>query len=161
MRTNLPLILRLGLAIGLAIGATPLNAQLRDTKVLTLEAAKHVADVAEAKARENGWNVAIAVVDASGDLVLFRRIDSTPPASVEIAIAKARTAARFRRATKQLEERVAAGRMSLLAVDDMIPLEGGLPLAVGEQTVGGIGVSGVASTQDAVVARAGLGALRP
>lgn len=149
--------------IGLCSVVAPsrLTAQLGHAKILTLDAAKAMANAAESRARENGWNVGIAIVDAAGDLILFRRLDGTQPASIAIAIAKARTAARFRRPTKALDDRIGAGRVSLLGIDDMLPLEGGVPVIVEQEVVGGIGVSGAASNQDAMVARAGASALRP
>jgi uncharacterized protein GlcG (DUF336 family) len=149
--------------LGLLLLVLPhtLPAQLRDVKLLTLEAAKTMANAAEARARANGWTVAIAVVDASGDLLVFYRLDGTQLGSIDIAIGKARTAPRFRRPTKSLDDRIGAGRLGRLAVDDILPLEGGVPITLGEQVIGGIGVSGMASNQDALVARAGAAALRP
>jgi uncharacterized protein GlcG (DUF336 family) len=119
--------------LGLLLLVLPhtLPAQLRDVKLLTLEAAKTMANAAEARARANGWTVAIAVVDASGDLLVFYRLDGTQLGSIDIAIGKARTAPRFRRPTKSLDDRIGAGRLGLLAVDDMLPLEGGVPITLG------------------------------
>jgi uncharacterized protein GlcG (DUF336 family) len=139
--------------------ASPARGQLLQTQTLRLQAARTMAAAAEAKARENDWNVAIAVVDAAGELILFHRLDQTQPASLDIAIGKARTAARFRRATKVLEDAVAGGRTVLLAVDDVVPLEGGLPIVVDGRVIGAVGVSGVTSQQDAQVAQAAIDAL--
>ena len=75
--------------------------------------------------------------------------------------AKARTAARFRRPTKALEDAVAGGRAALLSFDGVTMVEGGVPVIVGGKVIGAIGVSGVTSVQDAVVAQAGVAALRP
>lgn len=149
------------LALLLALAAAPrAEAQLAQRPVLTLQAARTMADAAEAEARRNGWNVAIAVVDAAGELILFHKLDGTQPASVDIARQKARTAARLRRPTRALEEAVAGGRAVLLALDDVLPLEGGIPVEVDGEVVGAVGVSGVTSQQDAQVARAGIAALR-
>jgi uncharacterized protein GlcG (DUF336 family) len=135
-------------------------AHLRDTRALTLEGAKAAAAAAEAHATERGWTVAIAVVDVSGDLLLYHRIDGTQPASQDIAILKARTAARLHRPTKALEDGVAGGRMALLSLSDVVLLEGGIPIKSGGQIVGAIGVSGMQSAQDGEVAAAGLAALQ-
>jgi uncharacterized protein GlcG (DUF336 family) len=134
-------------------------AHLRDTRALTLDAAKAAAAAAEAYASERGWTVAVAVVNASGDLLLFHRIDGTQPASQDIAILKARTAARLHRPTKALEDGVAGGRLALLSLSDVVLLEGGLPVKSGGEIVGAVGVSGMQSAQDSEVAAAGLAAL--
>jgi len=138
--------------------SSPARAQLLQTQTLSLQAARTMAAAAEAEARENNWNVAIAIVDAAGELILFHRLDQTQPASLDIAIGKARTAARFRRPTKVLEEAVAGGRTVLLALDG-VPLEGGLPIVVDGRVIGAVGVSGVTSQQDAQVAQAAIDAL--
>lgn len=121
--------------------------------VLTLEGAKRVAAAAEAEARRQGWNVCIAVVDEAGKLIHFIRMDDTQPASDEIAIGKGRTAAVFRRPSKMLEEGIAS-RPALMAFP-AIPVTGGLPIVAGGKVIGGIGVSGVQSHQDEIVAKAG------
>ncbi len=125
---------------------------------LTLTGAKAMVAAAEAEGIKNGWNVAIAIVDASGGLVVFHRLENTQPASDMIAIGKARTAARFKRPSKLLEESVTSGRLALLAVDDALPMQGGLPIVVDEHVIGAIGVSGVTAAQDEQVAHAGLAA---
>lgn len=133
---------------------------LRQVQRLTLEAARAMADAAEAFARERQWVVAVAVVDAAGGLQYFACLDDTQPASQDIAIDKARTAARFKRPTKALEDAVAGGRVALLSVGAVV-LDGGLPVLVDGRVIGAIGVSGMASAQDGEVAQAGLAALRP
>src|SRR5882724_12623241 len=135
------------------------NAQLADKKVLTLEAAKKVAAAAEAEARKNNWNVVIAVVDDGGHLVYLQRIDGTQTGSIEVAIQKARTAQAFKRPTKVFEDAIAGGRNALIALHGALPLEGGLPIVVGGQLVGAIGVSGVKSTEDGQIAKAGAESL--
>jgi len=125
---------------------------------LTLTGAKAMVAAAEAEGIKNGWNVSIAIVDAAGGLVVFHRLENTQPASDMIAIGKARTAARFKRPSKLLEESVASGRLALLAVDDALPMQGGLPIVVDEHVIGAIGVSGVTAAQDEQVAHAGLAA---
>ena len=134
-------------------------AHLRDVRALTLAAAKAMAEAAERHALERGWTVAVAVVDASGGLILFHFLDGTQPASQDIAILKARTAARLHRPTKALEDGIAGGRVALLSVPDMLALEGGIPVRVGDRIIGAIGVSGMMSAQDSEVAAAGLAVL--
>ena len=135
-------------------------AHLRDIRALTLEAAKAVGEAAEKHALERGWTVAVAVVDAAGGLMLFHCLDGTQPASQDIAILKARTAARLHRPTKALEDGIAGGRVALLSVPGMLALEGGVPIRVDGRVVGAIGVSGMISAQDGEVAAAGLAALQ-
>lgn len=113
---------------------------------------------AEVEGSRNGWNVAIAIVDAAGGLILFHRLDDTQPASETIAIGKARTAARFKRPSKLLEDSVASGRIALLSLEGVIPMQGGLPIIVEQQVIGAIGVSGVTAVQDEQVAQVGLAA---
>lgn len=135
------------------------RAQLLETRAISLEAAKRMAAAAEAEARRNQWPVAIAVVDAHGGLIYFQRLDGTQPASLDIAVGKARTAARFKRPTKALEDAIAGGRNAILGLGDVLPVEGGLPVSVDGEVIGAIGVSGVTSQQDAQVAQAGVAAL--
>jgi glc operon protein GlcG len=135
-------------------------AHLRDTSTLTLDGAKAVAAAAERFAAERGWTVAVAVVDAAGGLILFHCLDDTQPASQDIAVIKARTAARLHRPTKALEEGIAGGRAALLTLPGIVALEGGVPIRAGGRIIGAIGVSGMTSAQDGEVAAAGLAALQ-
>src|SRR3977135_701947 len=131
------------------------NAQLEDKKVLTLAGPKKSAAGSEAEARKNNWNVVIAVVDDGGHLVYLQRIDGTQTGSIDVAIQKARTAQAFKRPTKVFEDAIAGGRNALIALHGALPLEGGLPIVVGGQLVGAIGVSGVKSTEDGQIAKGG------
>lgn len=131
----------------------------RTMPVLTLEAAKRAASAAEAEAVGRGWTVAVAVVDPNGGLMLFHSLDGTQAGSQDIAVLKARTAARFKRPTKALEDGIAGGRIALLTIPGLLALEGGVPIVVGGQIVGAIGVSGMTSAEDGVVAAAGIAAL--
>ncbi|HEX9452476.1 MAG TPA: heme-binding protein [Burkholderiales bacterium] len=135
------------------------SAQLADKKVLTLDGAKKVAAAAEAEAKKNNWNVVIAVVDDGGNLLYLQRIDGTQTGSIDVAIQKARTAQAFKRPTKVFEDAIAGGRNALIALHGALPLEGGLPIVVGGQLVGAIGVSGVKSTEDGQIAKAGAESL--
>ena len=132
-------------------------ATLRTRKALTLETAKRIAAAAEAEALKNGWNVVIAIVDDGGHLIYLQRLDDAQHASVEIATRKAQTAIGFKRPTKALEEG-AAQRPGVLKLP-ALALEGGLPLTADGEPVGAIGVSGVTSQQDGIIAKAGADAL--
>jgi len=156
MARTLPLLFACAL-----VAVAPLaQAQFAPAHALTPDGARHVAEVARAEAAAHGWTVAIAVVDAAGDLLYFERLPGTQPASTEIAIGKARTAARFKRSTATFEESVAGGRAALLALD-LVPFEGGLPIRWEGEVVGAIGVSGVTPQQDGQIARAGVRAVVP
>jgi glc operon protein GlcG len=133
--------------------------RLRDRRMLTLEGATALADAAEAEARRRDWTVAIAVVNPEAGLIHFRCMDGTQPGSQQVAIEKARTAANFKRPTKALEDALTAGRTGLLSMPGIITLEGGVPVVVDNQIVGAIGISGMQSAQDGVIAAAALDAL--
>ena len=122
------------------------------------ETAKKMAAAAVAEAKKNSWPVCVAIVDYHGELVYFERLDNTQLGSVSVAIGKARTAAKFKRSTKLLEDAVAGGRTVMLRLGDAVPIQGGLPIVMDGKFVGAIGVSGVASQQDEQVASAGLNA---
>jgi len=130
-------------------------AQLTDKKALTLDAAKKIAAAAEAEAVKNKWNVVIAVVDDGGHLIYLQRMDTTQTGSIDVAIRKAQTAMSFKRPTKVFEDAIAGGRNALIALG-ALPLEGGLPVTVGGQVIGAVGVSGVTSQQDGQIAKAGV-----
>jgi glc operon protein GlcG len=135
--------------------ALPAAAQLAEKKALTLDAAKKIAAAAEAEAVKNKWNVVIAIVDDGGHLIYLQRMDGTQTGSVDVAIKKAQTAIAFKRPTKVFEDAIAGGRNALIALHGALPLEGGLPLVTGNQPIGAIGVSGVKSTEDGQIAKAG------
>jgi len=128
---------------------------------IPLEAAKKAMAAAEADATKNNWGVAIAIVDSGGNLVMLQRLDNTQLSAVRIAEAKARTAVEFRRPTKVLEDAVAGGGAGLRVLTFGASVaEGGVPIVSRGRIVGGIGVSGVASHQDAQVAQAGADVLK-
>ncbi len=126
---------------------------------LSLEDAKRVAAAARAEAEKNGWAIVIAVVDDGGHLMYLERMDGAQKASSRIAEAKGRTAILFKRPTKAIEDNVLEGRTVMMGLPGAVPLEGGVPLVKDGQFLGGIGVSGVQSFQDGIVARAGAVAL--
>ena len=128
---------------------------------ITIEAAKKVAAAALAEAGRNNWTMAVAVVDIAGDLVYFERMDATQVGSVMVAIDKARSAARFKRPTKAFQDTLAAGGdgLRVLGLRGAVPVEGGLPIIIDGQIVGGIGVSGGTSSQDGQCGKAGAAAV--
>jgi glc operon protein GlcG len=132
---------------------------LGTAQFITLDAAKKMAAAGEAEALKNGWNVAIAIVDASGGLILFHKLDETQPGSIAVAQGKARAAALFKRPSKALEEAITGGKQAFLTVEGIVPMQGGLPVIVEGKVIGAVGVSGVTSAQDEHVAQAAIGAL--
>ena len=138
------------------------HAQIAEKKAMTLGAAKQAiaAAAAEAKRLQAPGGV-IAVVDDGGNLVALERLDGTFVAGANISIGKARTAAMFKRPTKFFEDVINKGRTTMVALPDFTPLQGGIPIMVGEQVIGGIGVSGAASApQDEELAIAGANAVK-
>ena len=127
---------------------------------LSLADVKSIAAAAEAEALANQWIVTIAIVDDGGHLLWLQRLDGAAPVSSHIAPAKARTAALGRRESRLYEEMINQGRMSFLSAPQLEGmLEGGVPVMVNGQCVGAVGVSGVKSSEDAQIARAGIAAL--
>lgn len=126
------------------------------------ENAKKIAAVALAEAKKNNWYMAVAVVDPSGTLVYYEKMDNTQTGSATVAISKARSAALFKRPTKAFDDAVAGGGAGLrvLAVPGAIPVEGGIPLILDDKIVGGIGVFGDSSDHDGICAKAAAEALK-
>lgn len=140
------------IALWLAASAAPASAQVRETKQLTLQGADAIVEAAERAATKKGARVVIAVVDAAGIPIVLRRLDGTQVASVNVAIDKARTAAIYRRPSKDFEEQVTKGRVGAMALHGAVPLQGGVPVVVEGQVVGAIGVSGETPAIDEGVA---------
>ncbi len=132
------------------------SADLATKKSLTLAAAKKIAASAEAEAAKNHWCVVIAIVDDGGNLLYLQRMDGTQIGSIDVAIAKAGSAFRFKRPTKVFEDAVKGGRHAILKLPGATPVEGGLPIVLDGEILGAIGVSGVQSFEDAQIAQAGL-----
>lgn len=126
---------------------------------LSLADAKKVAAAASARAVAEGWNVVIAIHDHGGNLLYLERADGTQLGSIVVAQEKSRTALMFKRPTKALEDVVLSGRVHMMSLPGITSVEGGLPLVVDGEIVGSIGVSGVQSNQDGMVAAAGAAAL--
>jgi len=132
----------LALGAGGARAAEPMT-----QRILSLGEAKAVIAAAAAEARKNNAGGAIAVVDEGGHLLALERLDGTFPAAAPISIEKARSAAVFRRPTADFENAIKSGRAALLANDQLLPLQGGVPIVLDGKTVGAIGVAGAASAQ--------------
>jgi glc operon protein GlcG len=149
----------IGLIILLFAGVV--TAQIVDKKSLNLEGARTVIAAAKNYARQNNApGGVIAVVDDGGNLVALERLDGTFTAGANISIGKAKTAVMFKRPTKFFEDIIKNGRTAMVALPDFTPLQGGVPIAVDGQIVGGVGVSGAASAaQDEELAMAGAAAL--
>jgi uncharacterized protein GlcG (DUF336 family) len=133
---------------------------MKTKSFLTVDDARRIAAAAEAEAVANNWAVTIAIVDDGGHLLWLQRLDGAAPISAQIAPAKANTAALGRRESKVYEDMINGGRVSFLSAPALQGmLEGGVPIMVDGQCVGAVGVSGVKSTEDAQIARAGIAAL--
>ncbi len=165
-------MLALACALALAAACPWLTAAAQDQQVessglppygppITLDQAKRVMAAAELEAAKNSWMVAITILDSGGNMVMFHKIDNAQLSAVTVSQGKARTALQFKRPSKDLDDAIARGGAGnrLLALKDITPLEGGLPIVVDGKIIGAIGVSGAVSAQDAQVAKAGIDAL--
>jgi len=158
MRKTMLLSIVLGFSLLAATGAT---AQLAEKKVITLAAARRMVAAAEAEAERNHWAGVIAVVDDGGWPILVERMDNAAfTASIELAPGKARTAALFKKPSQALEDSINHGRIALVTSHDFIEMQGGLPIIVDGQVMGGIGASFDTPEHDVQVAQAGLAALK-
>jgi glc operon protein GlcG len=131
-----------------------------EKRVLSLAAARSIAAAAEAEANARGVGVVIVVVDDAGHVIQLTRMDSAQVASVNVGIGKARTAAIYRRPSREFEEQIRSGRIAALALADATPLQGGVPVLVDGRVVGAVGVSGDTPQADEEIALAGARALR-
>jgi glc operon protein GlcG len=154
-------------AIALAaflLSAAPASAQQTPPPYgapITLDVAKKIMAASEAEAVKNNWQVVITIIDSGGHMVSMQRFDNTQLASISASEGKAQTSLAFKLPSKALEDAIAAGGAGtrLLALKNIAPFEGGLPIIVDGKIIGAIGVSGGLSSQDAQVARAGLSAI--
>ena len=127
-----------------------------------VENARKAATAALAEARKNNWTMAVAIVDTSGNLVYYEKMDNTQLGSATVAVDKARSAALFKRPTKAFQDALAAGGagMRVLGLQGVVPVEGGIPLVMDNKIVGAIGVSGDSSEHDGQCAKAGSDTLK-
>jgi glc operon protein GlcG len=158
----------LALACALTVSTLPALAQGVESTTLppygppiTLDQAKRMMAASELEATENTWQVAITILDSGGNLVMFHKIDNAQLSATSLSEGKARTALEFKRPSKDLDEAIArgGGGNRLLALKDITPVEGGLPIVLDGKVIGAIGVSGAVSAQDTQVAQAGITAL--
>jgi glc operon protein GlcG len=122
--------------------------------VITLALAEKLSAVAKREILERGWRMYVAIGDESGTPVLITRVNDAQPGSFDISVLKAQCAARFRRPTKAWEERVKGGAPNVMTLPGVVASEGGVPLFVGEQAIGAVGVSGGTGAEDGVIAAA-------
>lgn len=133
---------------------------MQSKQVLTLEDVKKIAAAAETEAKLHNWAVTISIVDDGGHLLWLQRLDGAAPISSHIAPAKAKTAALGRRESKVYEDIINNGRFSFISAPTLEGmLEGGVPILSNGQCVGAVGVSGVKSTEDVQIAKAGIAAI--
>ncbi len=133
---------------------------MKTKHVLEFVDVERLMSAAREEALRHQWAVSIAVVDEGGHLLAMQRLDGAAPLSSHIAPAKARTAALGRRESKVYEEMINGGRVSFLSAPEVAGLlEGGVPIMVEGQCLGAVGVSGVKSSEDAQIAKAGIAAL--
>ena len=125
---------------------------------LTLDDCKKMISACEAEARLNKWEVAIAILDDGGHLLMLERMDGATPFNAEVAVQKGRGAAISRRSTKMWEDRIKDGRLSMLDMP-LLPVQGGIPIMHQGECVGAIGVSGVQSHEDEQICLAGAAVL--
>jgi glc operon protein GlcG len=157
--------MRNAVACSLALAAVVLlgpsaQAQLLQKKALSLEAARKMVAAAEAEAERNHWRGVVAVVDDGGWVILLERMDhAAMTASVELAENKARSAALFKKPTPALEEAINHGRYAAITARGFIEMQGGLPILVDGEVIGGIGASFATPEEDEQIAKAGLAAL--
>ena len=135
-----------GAALVLVTG-TAARGQVMQKKTLNLEGARRVIAAAQAEAKKNNATGVVAVVDDGGNLIALERLDGTFAAGANISIGKARTAVLFKKPTKFFEDVIKNGRTAMVTVENFTPLQGGIPILVDGQVVGGVGVSGAASAQ--------------
>ena len=129
---------------------------------ISVEAAKKAAAAALAEAVKNHWTMAVAVVDPSGTLVYYEKMDNTQTGSAQVSINKARSAALYKRPTKALQDALASGGagVRVLALEGAVPVEGGVPILADGKIIGAIGVSGDTSDHDGVCAQAGAATIK-
>ncbi|KEO73520.1 GlcG/HbpS family heme-binding protein [Anditalea andensis] len=123
---------------------------------ITLAEAQRISDAAQARAQQDNWNVVIAILDDGGNLISLRRMDGTQLGSIEVAIEKAKTAVFFKRSTKVFQEMINDGNAALIGMPNVVAVEGGLPIKRGDTIIGSIGISGVTSAQDGIIAEAAV-----
>jgi uncharacterized protein GlcG (DUF336 family) len=137
--------------------ALPMLSFSQTKPYLTLEDAERITAAAEAKAKAEGWNVVIAILDDGGHLISLKRMDGVQIGSIEVAQAKAKSAVYFKRSSKVFEDAMKGeGGSRIATLPNAVGVEGGLPIFKDGIIVGSIGISGVTSAQDGIIADAGV-----
>jgi uncharacterized protein GlcG (DUF336 family) len=149
---------KLCLALACTLATPAAQPQLITKKALSLDAARTMAAAAEAFAHKNNWSVTLAILDDGGHLLYFQRMDGVNIGAIEVCLRKAESAVKFKRPGKAFADRI-PGQPQVMVIPGAFPFEGGLPIVAGGEVIGGIGVSGATSEQDAMIAQAGLDAL--
>lgn len=127
--------------------------------VLTIDAARKAAAAALDRARLQSLKIAVAIVDDGGRLLYFERMDEVPWGSGDVALAKAVSAAAYRRGTAVFDDRLAGGRLAVLAQPHAFPIQGGVPLVIDGHCIGAIGASGALASEDTMLCEAGAAVL--
>jgi glc operon protein GlcG len=143
----------------LALVTLSAAADLPAKKYLNLAAIKTMVTAAETEADKRGVPVSICIVDESGNFLFFERRDGAPLSTVEFAQKKARHSAFYRSPSKTAADQLKGGNLGILAMPNVFPNQGGLPIQVDGQTLGAIGVSGAKSEVDEAIGQSGLDAL--
>jgi len=153
---------KLEISVGILATVFCFSVRAQTVNVMTLDqaGAQTVLQAARESAQQRNAPSAIAVVDAAGDLLAFQRMDGVRPASADLAIAKARTAARLKRPTAEMEDNINQGRTAFITADIMA-LRGGMPIRVNGAVVGAVGVAGLSKEIDAEIANTAAAALSP
>src|ERR1700754_3622457 len=151
---------KLGIGVGIlaTVFCLSAGAQTINVMILNQAGAQTVLQAAKESAQQRNAPSAIAVVDASGDLLAFQRMDGARPASADLAIQKARTAARLQRPTAEIEDNINQGRTAFVTAEIMA-LRGGMPVRVNGEVVGAVGVAGLSKETDTEVATIAAAAL--
>jgi glc operon protein GlcG len=155
-------MMKLGVTIGILamVACLPAEAQTISVMVLNQAGAQTVLQAAKESAQHRNAPSAIAVVDPAGDLLAFQRMDGVRPASADLAIQKARTAARLQRPTAEIEDNINHGRTAFVTAEIMA-LTGGMPLRLNGKVVGAVGVAGLSKETDTEIASTAAAALSP
>ena len=153
---------KLGISVGILATVFCLSARAQTINVMALDqdGAQTVLQAAKERAQQSNAPSAIAVVDPAGDLLAFQRMDGVRPASADLAIEKARTAARLQRPTEEIEENINRGRTAFFTAG-IAALRGGVPIRVNGNVVGAVGVAGLSKDTDTGIANAAAAALTP
>ena len=159
-------MIRCGNLLSLLMMLNGLNAVAQTPKAygpsVDVGTAKKIAAVAIEEAQKNHWYMAVAIVDTSGTLIYYEKMDNTQTGSASVAIEKARTSSLYKRPTKAFQDMVAGGGAGLriLGLPSALPIEGGVPLILDDKVVGAVGVSGGISEQDGQCAQAAAASLK-